>query len=40
MAFLYTEREMLEKQINVSAMRGAMTSKGEVKQVSDAFSVS
>lgn len=39
MAFLYVERQMLEKQINVSGMRGSLKSDGDVVQLSDAFSI-
>ena len=39
MAFLYVQRQMLERQINVSAMRGSLKTNGEMVQLSDAFSV-
>ena len=39
MAFLYVEREMLEKQISFSALKGTLTANNEVKNPQDAFSV-
>ena len=39
MAFLYVERQMLEKQINVSALRGAIKNNGDMVQLSDSFSI-
>ena len=39
MAHQKVEREMLEKQINVSGFRGALGSKSEITQLHDSFSV-